>query len=199
MSTIKCQAAVAWAAKEPLSIEEIEVAPPQAHEVRIKVSASGVCHTDAFTLTGTDPEGLFPAVLGHEGSGIVESIGEGVTNVAPGDHVICLYVPECKECKFCASGKTNLCSKIRATQGKGQMPDGTSRFTARGKSLYHYFGVSSFAEYTVVADISVVKIREDAPLKSVCLLGCGVTTGIGAVRNTAKVEVGASFFWSFSF
>lgn len=192
MSIIRCKAAVAWAANEPLTIEEIDVFPPKDHEVRIKVSASGICHTDAYTISGADPEGLFPSILGHEGAGVVESIGEGVTNVAPGDHVICLYIPECKECKFCTSGKTNLCSKIRATQGKGQMPDGSSRFKVRGKSLYHYFGVSSFSEYTVVADISVVKIREDAPLESVCLLGCGVTTGIGAVRNTAKVEAGAS-------
>lgn len=191
-SVIKCKAAIAWEAKQPLSIEEIEVAPPKAHEVRIKVAATGICHTDAFTLTGCDPEGIFPSVLGHEGSGVVESIGEGVTNVAPGDHVICLYVPECFDCKMCKSKKTNLCSKIRGTQGKGLMPDGTTRFTARGKPIYHYFGVSSFAEYTVCADISVVKVREDAALESVCLLGCGVTTGVGAVRNTAKVEAGAS-------
>lgn len=158
----------------------------------MKIAATGVCHTDSFTLSGADPEGLFPTVLGHEGAGVVESVGEGVTNVAPGDHVICLYVPECGDCKFCKSTKTNLCSKIRATQGKGFMPDGTSRFSCRGKELFHYFGVSSFSEYTVCADISVVKIRNDAPLTSVCLLGCGVTTGVGAVRNTAKVEAGSS-------
>jgi S-(hydroxymethyl)glutathione dehydrogenase / alcohol dehydrogenase len=192
MATIKCKAAVAWKANEPLSIEEVEVGPPRAHEVRIRIAATGVCHTDAFTLGGRDPEGLFPAILGHEGSGVVECVGEGVTNVAVGDHVVCLYVPECMECKMCLSRKTNLCSKIRATQGRGVMPDGGTRFTARGKPLFHYFGVSSFAEYTVCADISVVKIRADAPLESVCLLGCGVTTGVGAVRNTAKVEAGAS-------
>jgi S-(hydroxymethyl)glutathione dehydrogenase / alcohol dehydrogenase len=192
MNVIKCRAAVAWSAKKPLSIEDIEVAPPQAHEVRIKIAASGVCHTDAYTLSGSDPEGLFPVVLGHEGSGVVESVGEGVTNVSPGDHVICLYIPECKACKMCLSNKTNLCSRIRETQGEGVMPDGTSRFTCKGNPLFHYCGVSSFAEYTVCADISVVKIRDDAPLESVCLLGCGVTTGVGAVRNTAKVEPGAS-------
>lgn len=186
--TIKCKAAVAWGPKKPLSIEEIEVAPPEPHEVRVKVTASGVCHTDWYTLGGIDPEGLFPAVLGHEGSGIVESIGEGVTNASPGDHVLMLYIPECGECKFCLSPKTNLCSKIRATQGAGVMPDGTSRLTCKGEKVYQYMGCSSFAEYTVVADISIVRVREDAPLEKICLLACGITTGLGAVRYTSKVE-----------
>jgi S-(hydroxymethyl)glutathione dehydrogenase/alcohol dehydrogenase len=189
---IQCQAAVAWAAGEPLKIEQIEVAPPQAGEVRIKVIASGVCHTDAFTLSGEDPEGVFPAILGHEGGGIVESIGEGVTSVAVGDHVIPLYTPECGECKFCLSGKTNLCQKIRATQGQGLMPDGTSRFTCNGESIFHYMGCSTFAEYTVLPEISLAKVNPSAPLNEVCLLGCGVTTGMGAVMNTAKVEAGAT-------
>ncbi|MDF1765555.1 MAG: S-(hydroxymethyl)glutathione dehydrogenase/class III alcohol dehydrogenase [Gammaproteobacteria bacterium] len=189
---IQCQAAVAWAAGEPLKIEQIEVAPPEAGEVRIKVIASGVCHTDAFTLSGEDPEGVFPAILGHEGGGIVESIGEGVTSVAVGDHVIPLYTPECGECKFCLSGKTNLCQKIRATQGQGLMPDGTSRFTCNGESIFHYMGCSTFAEYTVLPEISLAKVNPSAPLNEVCLLGCGVTTGMGAVMNTAKVEAGAT-------
>lgn len=190
MSVIKCKAAVAWEAGKPLTIEEIEVAPPKAHEVRIKILHTGVCHTDAYTLSGSDPEGAFPAVLGHEGAGIVESVGEGVTNVKPGDHVVALYTPECKECKFCKSGKTNLCGKIRATQGKGVMPDGTSRFTCKGKSLYHFMGTSTFSEYTVVADISVVAVDEKAPLEKVCLLGCGITTGYGAATITANVQEG---------
>ncbi len=189
---ITCKAAVAWEAGKPLSIEEIEVAPPKAGEVRIKVLASGVCHTDAFTLSGDDPEGTFPAVLGHEGGGVVESVGEGVTSVKPGDHVIPLYTPECGECKFCKSGKTNLCGKIRETQGKGLMPDGTTRFTKDGEPIYHYMGTSTFSEYTVLPDISLAKVNKEAPLEEVCLLGCGVTTGIGAVLNTAKVEEGAT-------
>ena len=192
LSPIQCQAAVAWAAGEPLKIEQIEVAPPQAGEVRIKVIASGVCNTDAFTLSGEDPEGVFPAILGHEGGGIVESIGEGVTSVAVGDHVIPLYTPECGECKFCLSGKTNLCQKIRATQGQGLMPDGTSRFTCNGEPIFHYMGCSTFAEYTVLPEISLAKVNPSAPLEEVCLLGCGVTTGMGAVMNTAKVEAGAT-------
>lgn len=191
-SVIKCKAAVAWTPNQPLVIEEIEVGPPAAHEVRVKVTATGVCHTDSYTLNGHDPEGLFPTVLGHEGSGIVESIGEGVTNVAVGDHVLMAYIPECGDCKFCKSTKTNLCSKIRATQGAGKMPDGTSRFTCKGKSLFHYMGTSTFSEYTVVADVSIVKIRDDAPLEKICLLACGITTGIGAVRNTSKVEPGST-------
>lgn len=189
---ITCKAAVAWEPKKPLSIEEIEVAPPKAHEVRIKVLATGVCHTDAYTLDGFDSEGKFPVILGHEGGGIVESIGEGVTNVAVGDHVIPLYIPECGDCKFCKSPKTNLCGKIRSTQGAGVMPDGTSRFTCKGQSLFHFMGCSSFAEYTVVADISVCKVDEKAPLDKVCLLGCGISTGYGAALNTAKVEPGST-------
>ncbi|KAL6053322.1 NAD/NADP dependent alcohol dehydrogenase [Balamuthia mandrillaris] len=189
---IKCKAAVAWEAAKPLVIEEIEVAPPKAGEVRVKIVATGVCHTDAYTLSGKDPEGLFPVIFGHEGGGIVESVGEGVTSVQPGDHVIPLYIPECKSCKFCLSGKTNLCSKIRVTQGKGLMPDGTSRFTCKGQTLYHYMGCSTFSEYTVLPEIALAKISEEAPLDKVCLLGCGITTGYGAVFNTAKVEAGST-------
>ncbi len=189
---IKARAAVAWAAGEPLSIEEVDVQPPKAGEVRIKVIASGVCHTDAFTLSGDDPEGVFPAILGHEGGGIVESIGEGVTSVQVGDHVIPLYTPECGECKFCLSGKTNLCQKIRETQGKGLMPDGTSRFSKDGKTIFHYMGTSTFSEYTVLPEIALAKVNPAAPLEEVCLLGCGVTTGMGAVVNTANVEPGAT-------
>ncbi|MCK7596236.1 S-(hydroxymethyl)glutathione dehydrogenase/class III alcohol dehydrogenase [Microbulbifer sp. CAU 1566] len=190
--TIKCKAAVAWKAGAPLSIEEVEVAPPKKGEVRIKLLATGVCHTDAFTLSGDDPEGVFPAILGHEGGGVVESVGEGVTSVAVGDHVIPLYTPECGECKFCLSGKTNLCQKIRATQGQGLMPDGTTRFSINGEPIYHYMGTSTFSEYTVLPEISVAKVNKNAPLEEVCLLGCGVTTGLGAVANTAKVEEGAT-------
>ncbi len=189
---IRCKAAVAWAAGEPLSIEEIEVAPPQAGEVRVRIIATGDCHTDAYTLSGDDPEGIFPSVLGHEGGGIVESIGEGVTSVAVGDHVIPLYTPECGECKFCRSGKTNLCQKIRETQGKGLMPDGTTRFSQDGQPIHHYMGCSTFSEYTVLPEISLAKVNPEAPLEEVCLLGCGVTTGMGAVMNTAKVEEGAT-------
>ena len=189
---IKSRAAVAWKAGEPLSIETIDVMPPQAGEVRIKILFSGVCHTDAYTLSGDDPEGKFPCVLGHEGGGIVESVGEGVTSVSVGDHVIPLYTPECGECKFCQSGKTNLCQKIRTTQGQGVMPDGTSRFSVNGETLYHYMGCSTFSEYTVLPEISLAKINPKAPLEEVCLLGCGVTTGMGAVLNTAKVEEGAT-------
>lgn len=187
---IKSKAAVAWGPGQPLSIEEIDVMPPQKGEVRVKIIASGVCHTDAFTLSGDDPEGIFPAVLGHEGGGIVESIGEGVTSVAIGDHVIPLYTPECGECKFCLSGKTNLCQKIRQTQGKGLMPDGTTRFSKDGQPIFHYMGCSTFSEYTVLPEISLAKINKQAPLEEVCLLGCGVTTGMGAVVNTAKVQPG---------
>ncbi|EPX72891.1 glutathione-dependent formaldehyde dehydrogenase [Schizosaccharomyces octosporus yFS286] len=190
--SITCKAAVAWKAGEPLSIENIQVAPPKSHEVRVQVNWTAVCHTDAYTLSGVDPEGAFPVVLGHEGAGVVESIGEGVTNVRPGDHVILLYTPECKECKFCRSGKTNLCSKIRETQGRGLLPDGTSRFSIDGKPLLHYMGCSSFSQYTVVADISLAAISHSAPLRSVCLLGCGVTTGFGAVTHSAKVEAGST-------
>jgi S-(hydroxymethyl)glutathione dehydrogenase/alcohol dehydrogenase len=171
---------------------EIDVAPPSRGEVLVRIIATGVCHTDAFTLSGADPEGLFPAVLGHEGSGVVEALGEGVTSVAVGDHVIPLYTPECRRCQFCLSGKTNLCQAIRATQGQGLMPDGTSRFSHEGKPIHHYMGTSTFSEYTVLPEIAVAKIQPEAPLEKVCLLGCGVTTGIGAVRNTAKVEPGST-------
>ncbi|KAJ8145399.1 hypothetical protein OXX80_007968 [Metschnikowia pulcherrima] len=187
---ITCKAAVAWEAGKPLSLEEITVDPPKAHEVRIKITDTGVCHTDAYTLSGVDPEGAFPAILGHEGGGIVESVGEGVTNVKVGDHVIALYTAECKECKFCKSGKTNLCGAVRETQGKGVMPDGTSRFKCKGKELYHFMGCSTFSQYTVVADVSVVAINEKAPIESVCLLACGVTTGYGAATVTANVQEG---------
>ncbi|XP_046584789.1 alcohol dehydrogenase class-3-like [Haliotis rubra] len=190
--TITCKAAVAWEAKKPLTIETIEVAPPKAGEVRVKVLATGVCHTDAYTLDGFDPEGLFPVVLGHEGGGIVESVGEGVTSVKPGDHVIPCYIPQCYDCKFCKSTKTNLCSKIRSTQGAGVMPDGTSRFTCKGKQLYHFMGTSTFSEYTVVAEISVAKVDDGAPLDKVCLLGCGISTGYGAALNTANVDAGST-------
>ena len=192
MTMIKTRAAVAWAPNQPLTIEEVDLMPPQKGEVLVRIVASGVCHTDAYTLSGKDSEGVFPCILGHEGAGVVEAIGEGVTSVAVGDHVIPLYTPECGECKFCKSGKTNLCQAIRATQGKGLMPDGTSRFSKDGKPIYHYMGTSTFSEYTVLPEISVAKINKEAPLEKVCLLGCGVTTGIGAVLNTAKVEAGAT-------
>ncbi|MED7774846.1 S-(hydroxymethyl)glutathione dehydrogenase/class III alcohol dehydrogenase [Aeromonas dhakensis] len=192
VQSIKCKAAIAWGPGQPLSIEEVDVMPPQAGEVRVRIVATGVCHTDAFTLSGEDPEGVFPCILGHEGGGIVESVGEGVTSVKVGDHVIPLYTPECGECKFCKSGKTNLCQKIRATQGKGLMPDGTTRFSKDGQPIYHYMGTSTFSEYTVLPEISIAKVDPAAPLEEVCLLGCGVTTGIGAVMNTAKVKEGES-------
>ena len=188
----KVRAAVAWKANAPLSIEEVDLEGPKAGEVLIKMIATGVCHTDAFTLSGADPEGLFPVILGHEGGAIVEEVGEGVTSLRKGDHVIPLYTPECGDCLFCKSGKTNLCVKIRATQGKGLMPDGTSRFSKDGKMIHHYMGCSTFAEYTVVPEIALARVNPEAPLDKVCLLGCGVTTGIGAVLNTAKVEKGAS-------
>ena len=189
---MKTRAAVAWEAGKPLSIEEVDIAGPQAGEVLVRIVATGVCHTDAFTLSGADPEGLFPAILGHEGGGVVEEVGAGVTSVKPGDHVIPLYTPECGKCKFCTSGKTNLCQAIRATQGKGLMPDGTSRFSIGGKPVLHYMGTSTFSEYTVLPEIAVAKINPRAPLEKVCLLGCGITTGIGAVLNTAKVQPGSS-------
>ena len=189
---MKSRAAVAWEAGKPLEIEEIDVAAPKEGEVLIRIVATGVCHTDAFTLSGDDPEGIFPAVLGHEGGGIVEEIGPGVTSVSVGDHVIPLYTPECRECSYCLSGKTNLCQKIRVTQGQGLMPDGTSRFSMGGKDIAHYMGTSTFSEYTVMPEISVAKISPEAPLDKVCLLGCGITTGIGAVLNTAKVEPGST-------
>ena len=187
---IKSRAAVAWGPGKPLTIEEVDVMPPQKGEVLVRIVATGVCHTDAFTLSGEDPEGVFPAILGHEGGGIVEAVGEGVTSVAIGDHVIPLYTPECGECKFCTSGKTNLCQKIRETQGKGLMPDGTTRFFKDGEPIYHYMGTSTFSEYTVLPEISLAKVNPEAPLEEVCLLGCGVTTGMGAVMNTAKVQEG---------
>lgn len=187
---ITCKAAVAWEAGKPLSIEEVQVAPPKAGEVRIKIVATGVCHTDAFTMSGDDPEGVFPSILGHEGGGIVESVGEGVTSLKVGDHVIPLYTAECGKCKFCLSGKTNLCSAVRETQGKGLMPDGTTRFTCNGKEIFHYMGCSTFSEYTVLPEISLAKVNPTAPLEEVCLLGCGVTTGMGAVTKTAKVQEG---------
>uniref|UniRef100_A0A0N4VPD5 S-(hydroxymethyl)glutathione dehydrogenase n=1 Tax=Enterobius vermicularis TaxID=51028 RepID=A0A0N4VPD5_ENTVE len=180
---VNCQVA-----KKPLVIEEIEVHPPKPHEVRIKILFTALCHTDTYTLDGCDPEGVFPCILGHEGAGVVESVGEDVTNVKPGDHVIPLYIPQCKDCEFCSNPKTNLCSKIRVTQGKGVMPDGTSRFSCKGKTVAHFMGCSTFSEYTVVADISVVKVPDNAPLDKVCLLGCGISTGYGAVLNTCKVE-----------
>jgi S-(hydroxymethyl)glutathione dehydrogenase/alcohol dehydrogenase len=189
---MKSRAAVAFAPGQPLEIVQIDVAPPRAGEVLVKITHTGVCHTDAFTLSGEDPEGVFPAVLGHEGGGIVVEVGEGVTSVKPGDHVIPLYTAECGKCKFCLSGKTNLCQAVRATQGKGLMPDGSTRFSYQGRPIYHYMGTSTFSEYTVVAEISLAKIDAHAPLDKVCLLGCGVTTGIGAVHNTAKVEAGAT-------
>jgi S-(hydroxymethyl)glutathione dehydrogenase/alcohol dehydrogenase len=189
---MKTRAAVAWEAGKPLEIEELDLAGPKAGEVLLRNVATGVCHTDAFTLSGEDPEGLFPAVLGHEGGAVVEEIGAGVTSLAVGDHVIPLYTPECGECDFCTSGKTNLCQAIRVTQGQGLMPDGTSRFSLNGKAIHHYMGTSTFSEYTVLPEIAVAKISKAAPLEKVCLLGCGITTGIGAVLNTARVEPGAT-------
>lgn len=187
---IKSKAAIAWGPNQPLSVEEVDVMLPRAGEVLVRIVATGVCHTDAFTLSGDDPEGIFPSILGHEGGGIVEQVGEGVTSVEVGDHVIPLYTAECGECKFCKSGKTNLCQAVRETQGKGLMPDGTTRFYKDGQPIYHYMGCSTFSEYTVLPEISLAKVNKEAPLEEVCLLGCGVTTGMGAVLNTAKVEKG---------
>lgn len=189
---MKVKAAVAHRPNAPLVIETIDLQGPQAGEVLVEIKASGVCHTDAYTLSGQDPEGIFPAILGHEGAGIVREIGKGVTSVKPGDHVIPLYVPECRQCKFCRSDKTNLCQAIRNTQGKGLMPDETTRFSLNGEKIYHYMGTSTFAQYTVIPEIALAKIREDAPFDKVCYIGCGVTTGVGAVLNTAKVEPGAN-------
>ncbi|HET8790787.1 MAG TPA: S-(hydroxymethyl)glutathione dehydrogenase/class III alcohol dehydrogenase [Modicisalibacter sp.] len=189
---MKSHAAIAWEAGKPLEIAEIDVDGPKAGEVLVRIVATGVCHTDAFTLSGKDPEGLFPSILGHEGAGVVEEVGAGVTSVQPGDHVIPLYTAECGKCKFCLSGKTNLCSSVRATQGKGVMPDGTSRFSLDGKMIHHYMGTSTFSEYTVLPEVSLAKVSREAPLDKICLLGCGVTTGIGAVLNTAKVEPGST-------
>jgi S-(hydroxymethyl)glutathione dehydrogenase / alcohol dehydrogenase len=189
---MKTKAAVAWAAGQPLTIETVDLQGPRAGEVLVEIKATGICHTDYYTLSGADPEGLFPAILGHEGAGIVLEVGEGVTSLNAGDHVIPLYTPECRQCKFCLSRKTNLCQAIRATQGKGLMPDGSSRFSLDGKPLLHYMGTSTFANYTVVPAIALAKIREDAPFDKVCYIGCGVTTGVGAVVFTAKVEAGAN-------
>ncbi len=189
---MKVKAAVAFEAGKPLSIETVNLEAPQAGEVLVEIKATGVCHTDAYTLSGKDPEGLFPAILGHEGAGVVVEVGKDVKSVKPGDHVIPLYTPECRQCKYCLSQKTNLCQAIRATQGKGLMPDGTTRFSLDGKELFHYMGTSTFANYTVLPEISVAKIRQDAPFDKVCYIGCGVTTGVGAVVNTAKVEPGAN-------
>ncbi len=189
---MKTRAAVAWKANSPLVIEEIDLQGPQPGEVLVRMVATGVCHTDMFTLSGDDPEGIFPTILGHEGGGIVEEVGAGVTTLQVGDHVIPLYTPECGVCKFCLSGKTNLCQAIRATQGKGLMPDGTTRFSKNGTPIFHYMGTSTFSEYTVVPEIALAKINKAAPLEKVCLLGCGITTGIGAVLNTAKVEPGST-------
>ncbi len=189
---MKVKAAVARSADKPLSIETVDLDGPRAGEVLVEIKATGVCHTDAYTLSGADPEGLFPAILGHEGAGIVAEVGAGVTSVKVGDRVIPLYIPECRNCEYCLSRKTNLCQAIRVTQGQGVMPDGTSRFSIDGQKLYHYMGTSTFANYTVLPEIAVAKIREDAPFDKVCLIGCGVTTGIGAVINTAKVEPGSN-------
>ena len=189
---MKVRAAVAHEAAKPLTIETVDLAGPRAGEVLVEVKATGICHTDAYTLSGKDPEGLFPSIMGHEGAGVVVEVGAGVGSLAVGDHVIPLYIPECRACKSCLSGKTNLCTKIRDTQGRGVMPDGSSRFSLGGETIHHYMGTSTFAEYTVVPEIALAKIREDAPFDKVCYIGCGVTTGIGAVINTAKVEPGAN-------
>lgn len=188
---MEVKAAVAFEAGKPLTIETINLESPKAGEVMVEIKATGICHTDAYTLSGADPEGLFPSILGHEGAGVVVEVGPGVTNLKPGDHVIPLYVPECRQCEYCLSMKTNLCQAIRTTQGRGLMPNGTSRFSLNGEMIHHYMGTSTFANYTVVPEISLAKIREDAPFEKVCYIGCGVTTGIGAVINTAKVEPGA--------
>ena len=189
---MKTRAAVAFEAKRPLEIVEVDLDGPRAGEVLVEIMATGICHTDAYTLDGLDSEGLFPSILGHEGAGIVREIGAGVTSVAVGDHVIPLYTPECRQCKSCLSGKTNLCTAIRATQGRGVMPDGTSRFSHKGQPIFHYMGCSTFSNFTVLPEIAVAKIRPDAPFDKACYIGCGVTTGVGAVTNTAKVEPGAN-------
>ncbi len=189
---MKTKAAVAYQAGAPLVIEEVDLAGPRFGEVLVEVKATGICHTDEFTRSGADPEGIFPAILGHEGAGIVVDVGPGVQSLRKGDHVIPLYTPECRQCEYCISGKTNLCQAIRVTQGQGVMPDGSSRFSLNGEKVYHYMGTSTFSNYTVVPEIALAKIREDAPFDKVCYIGCGVTTGIGAVINTAKVEPGAN-------
>jgi S-(hydroxymethyl)glutathione dehydrogenase/alcohol dehydrogenase len=189
---MKTRAAIAFAPKQKLEVVELDLDGPKAGEVLVEIMATGICHTDAYTLDGLDSEGLFPSILGHEGAGVVREVGAGVTSVKPGDHVIPLYIPECRQCKSCLSGKTNLCTAIRATQGKGVMPDGTSRFSYKGQAIHHYMGCSTFSNFTVLPEIAVAKIREDAPFKTSCYIGCGVTTGVGAVVNTARVEPGAS-------
>ena len=189
---MKSRAAVAWEAAKPLVVETVDIEGPKRGEVLLQVKATGVCHTDAYTLSGKDPEGIFPCIMGHEGGAVVVEIGEGVTSVKPGDYVIPLYIPECGQCKFCQSARTNLCGAIRATQGKGVMPDGSSRFSVHGKTVFHYMGSSTFSEYTVLPEIAVAKVNQAAPLDKVCLLGCGITTGIGAVLNTAKVRAGST-------
>ena len=186
------RAAVAFEAGKPLSIETVQLEGPKEGEVMVEIKATGICHTDEFTLSGADPEGLFPAILGHEGAGVVVDVGPGVTSVAKGDHVIPLYTPECRECEYCLNPKTNLCQAIRATQGQGLMPDGSSRFSLGGDPLFHYMGTSTFSNFTVLPEIAVAKVREDAPFDKICYIGCGVTTGLGAVMNTAKVEAGSS-------
>lgn len=192
VNAMDVKAAIALEANSPLTIETVQLDGPQAGEVLVEIKATGVCHTDAYTLSGRDPEGLFPTILGHEGAGVVVEVGPEVTSLKPGDHVIPLYTPECRQCEYCLSMKTNLCQAIRSTQGRGVMPDGTSRFSLNGKPLYHYMGTSTFANYTVLPEIALAKIREDAPFEKVCYIGCGVTTGVGAVVNTAKVEPGAN-------
>src|SRR5262245_21855556 len=189
---MKVQAAICWEPRRPLEIDDVDLAGPRSGECLVRLATSGVCHTDAYTMSGRDPSGLFPAVLGHEGAGVVEEVGPGVTSLAVGDHVIPLYSPECRQCRFCLSHRTNLCGALLETQGKGLMPDGTSRLSHKGRMLHHYMGTSTFAEYTVVPEIALAKVRKDAPLDTVCLFGCAVTTGIGAVLNTAKVEPGST-------
>ena len=189
---MKTRAAVAVEAGKPLVIEEVDLEGPKGNEVLVEIKATGICHTDAFTLSGDDPEGVFPAILGHEGAGVVVDVGNDVTSVQPGDHVIPLYTPECRQCEYCTSGKTNLCQAIRETQGRGVMPDGTSRFSLGGETVLHYMGTSTFANHTVLPEIAVAKVRKDAPFDKICYIGCGVTTGIGAVINTAKVEPGSN-------
>src|SRR5215469_6390893 len=189
---MKTKAAIAYQAGRPLEIANVDLDGPKAGEVLVEIKATGICHTDEFTRSGADPEGLFPAILGHEGAGIVVDIGAGVASIKKGDHVIPLYIPECRQCKSCLSRKTNLCTAIRATQGKGLMPDGTSRFSYKGQTIYHYMGCSTFSNFTVLPEIAIAKIREDAPFDKSCYIGCGVTTGVGAVVNTAQVEPGAN-------
>jgi S-(hydroxymethyl)glutathione dehydrogenase/alcohol dehydrogenase len=189
---MKTRAAVAWKAGEPLTIEEVDLEGPRAGEVLVEIKATGVCHTDAYTLSGMDSEGLFPSILGHEGAGVVLEVGAGVTSVRPGDHVIPLYTPECRACKSCLSQRTNLCTQIRGTQGQGRMPDGTSRFSLRGETIAHYMGCSTFANHIVLPEIALAKVRPDAPFDKICYIGCGVTTGVGAVIWTAKVWPGAN-------